>query len=84
MSAVQRTDISLPDFWQGVRDGREIAVDMEHGQVVVNSGGAHQLVDRTRAAVLSFLGELVLRVVYPTPSVFGNRGSATEGIEFAG
>jgi len=78
------TDISLPDFWQGVLDGREIAVGMQHGQAVMNSGGAYQQVDRTRAAVLSLLGELVLRAIYPTPAILGNRGSAAEGTEFAG
>ncbi len=51
-------DIALPNFWQDVRDDREIAVGMQHGQTVMNSGGAHQQVDGTRAAVLSLLGEL--------------------------
>jgi len=76
-------DIALPNFWQDVCDGREIAVDMQHGEAMVNGGGAYQQIDGTRAAVLSLLRELVLRVVYPTPSVLGNRGSPAEGIEFA-
>ncbi len=77
-------DVALLDFWQDIRDGREIAVDMQHGQTVVNGGSAYQQIEGTRAAVLSFLGEPVLRVVHPAPAVLGNRGSAAQGIEFAG
>jgi hypothetical protein len=77
-------DIALPKFWQDVCDGREITVDMQHGQTVVNSSGAYQQINRTGAAVLSLLGELVLRVIHPAPAVLGNRRNAAQGIELAG
>ena len=68
-------DIALLDIWQDVRDRDEITVDMQHDEAMVNGGSAYQKIDGTRTAVLSLLGELVLRVVHPAPAVLGYRGS---------
>jgi hypothetical protein len=61
---VLAADIALPDFWQNVRDGGEIAVDMQHDQAVVNSGSAYQQVDGTGAAVLPLLLYRVATLLY--------------------
>src|SRR5437868_6663113 len=77
-------DIALLNFRQGIGDCDEICIDMQDGQAVVNSGGAHQQVDGPRTAMLSLLSEFVLGVVHPAPAVLGDGCGTAESVELVG
>ena len=61
--------------------GHEVAVVMEHNEVMMRRGGADQQVHGRQRTVCSIAQQAILRRLYPPPGTLGDRGVGVERIE---
>ena len=75
MPRLSATDVTLAHFVEHACDGREVVIDVQHGQVVMNSGRTNHQVYWTGSPVLAVQRELVLRGIDPAGPLAENKNS---------